>query len=203
MKYCSSCGHGVEERIPAGDDRLRKVCAACGTVHYENPRVVVGCIIENEGKLLLCKRAIEPAHGRWTPPAGYLELGEGAAAGAAREAWEEAQVEVEILAPHAWFDLPHIGQLYQLFRARQVSPGFAPGPESLEVSLYDSEDLPWGELAFPVLHFALQTYLEDRRSGQYHLHAGTVQWLGHGSRFDARNYELREHRRVPYLDGAD
>ena len=109
--------------------------------------------------MLLCRRAIEPAHGCWTPPAGYLELGEGAAAGAAREAWEEAQVEVEIIAPHAWFDLPHIGQLYQLFRARQVSSGFAPGPESLEVSLYDSEALPWEELAFRSTSEALREFL--------------------------------------------
>ena len=197
MNFCPTCGARVEARVPEGDDRQRSVCTSCGAIHYVNPRVVVGCIVEHEDALLLCRRAIEPAHGLWTPPAGYLEVGESAAEGARREAREEANVEIEIVAPHSWLDLPHIGQVYHLFRGRLARPGFSPGAESLEVALIPVDEVPWDELAFPVLHFALRAYVADRAAGRHRLHAGSLEWSGQGSRFDPANYTLRDGLRLP------
>jgi len=177
------------------------VCTRCDRIHYVNPRVVVGCLVEHEGGLLLCRRAIEPAHGLWTPPAGYLEVGESAAEGARRESREEANVDVEILAPHSWYDLPHIGQLYQFFLARLRRPGFSPGSESLEVAVHPPEAIPWSELAFPVVHFALRAWLEDRAAGRRRLHLGSLEWSGSGSRFDPANYDLRGGMVLPLAPG--
>lgn len=197
MKFCPDCGSPNEQRIPAGDDRERAVCTACGTVHYVNPRAVVGCVVEHEGSLLLCRRAIEPAHGKWTMPAGFLEIGESLVEGARRETREEACAEVEVLAPFAQLDLPHIGQHYALYRARMTRPEFAAGIESLEVRLFGLDEIPWDELAFPVVHFALRFYLDDLRADRQQLHLGVLRWLGTGSRYDARNYEVDEHLPVP------
>ncbi len=197
MNYCSVCGAPNELRIPAGDDRERAVCTACDTVHYVNPRAVVGCVVEHEGALLLCRRAIEPALGKWTMPAGFLEIGESLVEGARRETREEACAEVEVLAPFAQLDLPHIGQHYALYRARMLSPGFAAGVESLEVRMFGLDELPWEELAFPVVHFALRFYVEDVRARRQLLHLGVLRWLGAGSRYDAANYEVAEHLPVP------
>jgi ADP-ribose/FAD diphosphatase len=169
MDYCSCCGRPNEQRVPPGEDRERSVCTACGTIHYQNPRMVVGCVIEQAGKLLLCKRAIDPRRGYWTLPAGFLELGESAMEGAARETREEAAAEVRIVAPYAHFDVPHIGQAYILYRAELLSD-FAPGPESLEVELHAPADIPWGQLAFPVVHFALRFFIEDIEQGRYRSH---------------------------------
>ncbi|QDU66580.1 NUDIX hydrolase [Engelhardtia mirabilis] len=196
MNFCSHCGDAVDLAVPVGDDRARRVCSGCGAIHYENPRVVVGCVIEEGGKLLLCRRAIEPMVGRWTVPAGFLELEESLTQGAARETWEEACARVRVAAPLASFDLLHIGQVYTLFRASLAEPGFAAGPESLEVRLFEPEAIPWDELAFPVIDFALRLYLQDRASGRPNLHLGHLRWNGEGSRFRAANYELGDHRRV-------
>jgi ADP-ribose/FAD diphosphatase len=200
MKFCPACGGPLDRRIPAGDDRERAVCAGCGVVHYENPRNVVGCLVEHEGGVLLCRRAIEPARGRWTLPAGFLELDEGLTAGAARETWEEARARVEILAPLATLDLLHIGQVYTLFRARLAAPQFEAGPESLAVELFAPQALPFGEVAFPVVEVALRLYLDDLRRGRCHHHLGHLVWNGQGSRFDAGNYTLRDHLRVAVGD---
>ena len=200
MKFCPLCAAPLEERVPAGDDRPRKVCPACDAVHYENPRPVVGCMIEHEERVLLCRRAIEPARGLWTVPAGYLELGEAAVDGALRETREEACADASVIAPHAYFDLPHIGQTYALFRARLARPEIAAGAESLEVGFFGWDEIPWGELAFPVVHFALRLLDDDRRAGARHLHLGIVRWLGRGSRFDPSSYELQDHRRVPIVE---
>lgn len=197
MNFCSDCGGRLEERVPDGDDRTRHVCAACGTVHYRNPLVVVGCIVESEARVLLCRRAIEPAKGLWTLPAGFLELGETLVAGACRETFEEAQARVEVTEPHAILDLPHIGQVHALFRARMLGPDYGPGEESLECAWFGAQDIPWPELAFPVIHFGLQLYLEDRAAGRRQVHHGRLAWSGRGSRFDAANYELAEHLRTP------
>ncbi|MEX1025794.1 MAG: NUDIX hydrolase [Planctomycetota bacterium] len=198
MKFCPQCGAKVHLRVPTGDDRSRSVCTVCESVFYENPRVVVGCMVEVDlGKdlpgLLLCRRAIEPALGRWTPPAGYLELGESARAGAARETWEEARARVEITAPFAEFDLLHVGQLYRMYRARLVQPGFAAGEESLEVRTFSLADIPFGELAFPVLEVALRLYVADRRANTRAVHLGSLVWSGEGSRFDVSNYTVEGH----------
>jgi ADP-ribose pyrophosphatase YjhB (NUDIX family) len=170
MNFCSQCGAKVEQRIPAGDDRPRHVCTACEHIHYENPRMVVGCIIEQDGKLMMCKRAIEPRHGYWTVPAGFLELGESAPQGAVRETREEALARVEVIAPYAHFDVPRIGQAYLLYRARMLEPDYGPGPESLEVRFMAPDELPWDDLAFPVVKAALELYLEDMREGRFRAH---------------------------------
>lgn len=197
MKFCSECGGALLERVPAGDDRRRMVCSDCEHVHYQNPLVVVGCLVEQGDEILLCRRAIEPARGRWTTPAGFLELGEALAAGAQRETFEEARASVEIVAPHSYLDLTHIGQLYAMFRARLREPTFEPGPESLECRMFGARDIPWTELAFPAVHFALRLLLDDRAGGRAHVHHGRLRWSGEGSRFDAANYEIAEHLRTP------
>lgn len=193
IRFCPSCGAPCESRIPAGDDRPRAVCTACETVHYRNPISVVGCIVETDGGILLCRRAIEPAHGRWTFPAGFLENGETLAAGAARETREEACAEVDVLALHALLDIPHIAQTYVVFRARLLGPGYCAGTESLEVVEFALDDIPWAELAFPSVSLALRLYVDDRRGGARRIHRGTVAWNGDGPRFDVAHYELRDH----------
>ncbi|MEO0653218.1 MAG: NUDIX hydrolase [Planctomycetota bacterium] len=202
MKFCSVCASALERAIPEGDDRERAVCPSCDTIHYENPRNVVGCIVGEGSRVLLCRRAIEPAVGRWTLPAGFLELDESLWDGAARETWEEARARVDQTAPHAVLDLLHIGQVYTLFRARMREPNFAAGPESLEVAWFDVDQLPFGELAFPVVEVALRLYLDDLDGGDHHLHLGQLRWRGEGSRFDARNYDLNGHLRVPLTGDA-
>ena len=197
MKFCSQCGSpSLEERTPPGDDRARLTCTNCGHVHYVNPLVVVGCLVEHKGQLLLCRRAIEPARGRWTTPAGFLELGETLAAGAKRETHEEAGADVEVIAPHSSLDLTHIGQHYAMFRARLVGDRIAAGEESLECRFFAPDELPWTELAFPAVHFALRLLLDDRATGRHHLHHGRLAWNGEASRFDARNYTIEEHTRT-------
>lgn len=167
MKYCSLCGSTVEQRIPDGDSRPRDVCTSCGEIHYQNPRVVAGCIVEWEDQILFCRRAIEPRYGLWTLPGGFLENGETVQAGAARETMEEAQADVEIHGLHTMFSLPHIQQVYMMFRAGLKSLEFAPGPESLEVELLTEEQIPWDELAFPVIDETLKLYYADRKAGNF------------------------------------
>jgi len=162
MKYCSSCGHEVVYRIPAGDSRPRFLCEGCATVHYQNPRVVTGCLVSWEDRVLLCKRNIEPRRGYWTLPAGYLENGETAEAGAIRETWEEAQARVELDDLYTLFSLPHISQIYMFFRGRLLAPEFSAGEESQAVELFREDEIPWGELAFPVVRETLKHYFDDR-----------------------------------------
>ncbi len=193
MKFCTDCGAPLELAVPPGDDRRRSVCTKCGSIHYLNPKTVAGCVVEHEGKILLCRRAIEPAPGRWTIPAGYMELEESQVEGALRETREEAQAEVEVVAPHAYLDIPHISQTYAVFRARLLGAGYGAGAESLEARLFDVESIPWDELAFPVVTFALRLFIEDRESGRSRVHVGVVRWNGNGSRYDAAEYHLEEH----------
>ena len=178
MKHCSQCGASVEIRIPEGDTRERHVCATCGQIHYSNPRMVVGCIAEWEGKILLCKRAIQPRQGYWTLPAGFLEHGETTEQGAARETLEEACAQVDLYAPFALFSVPHIGQVHLFFRARMLAPEFAAGEESLEVALFDEPQIPWEELAFPTVRETLSRYFEDRTRGRWRMHSATLQRRG-------------------------
>jgi ADP-ribose/FAD diphosphatase len=195
MKFCSTCGALVERRIPSGEDRERYVCASCGAIHYENPRMVVGCIIEEQGKLLLCKRAIQPRYGYWTVPAGFLELGESTVQGAIRETYEEAGARVQVLAPYAHFDIPYIGQAYIFYRARMLTPEFSAGSESLEVELVPPEKIPWGELAFQVVRVSLELYVEDSRTGNFRMHHGII------TRDEAGRYALLEHLALPLGGG--
>jgi len=160
MKYCSSCGATVSRKTPAGDTKDRWVCDACDHIHYQNPLIVVGCVPERDGKILLCKRAIEPRRGYWTVPAGFMELGETLAQGAARETLEEACAEVRIGHLFASVDVVQAGQVHLFFTAELISD-FAPGDESLEVAMFEKSEIPWDEIAFRSVSFALKTYLED------------------------------------------
>jgi len=162
MKYCSNCGAPVKLEIPPGDDRERFVCETCRTIHYQNPKLVVGCIPEWEDKILICRRAINPRYGKWTVPAGFLENGETVSDGAVRETFEEARARVEIIAPYALFDLTFINQVYLMYRARLLDLSYAPGEESLEVELVALNHIPWDELAFPVIRETLKQYVKDR-----------------------------------------
>lgn len=167
MNFCSHCGNAVVSRIPAGDSRPRYVCDACGTIHYQNPRVVTGCLVTHGDRVLLAQRAIAPRNGFWTLPAGYLENGETAAAGAARETLEEACAEVQVIELYTMFSLPHINQIYCFFRAELPTPAFAAGTESLDVQLLSEDEIPWEKLAFPVVADTLKFYFADRRSGVF------------------------------------
>ncbi len=174
MKFCSQCSAPVSLRIPDGDNRPRHVCDACGTVHYENPRMVVGCLPEWEDRLMLCRRAIEPRHGLWTLPAGFMENGETTAEGAVRETLEEAGARVEVLDLYSMISLPDINQVYLLFRARLLDLDFSPGEESLEVALFREDQIPWQELAFRTVEMTLREYYRDRRLGRFPLHTGHI-----------------------------
>lgn len=174
MNYCSQCGAPVALRVPPGDHLPRHVCDACGTIHYQNPRLVVGCVPEYEGRILLCRRAIEPRLGFWTVPAGFMENGETLQQAAARESHEEALARVEIGSLLAVVHVLHARQVHVFFRAALRVPEFAPGAESLEVTLLAPADLPWSELAFPSTEFALRRYLEDRAAGRESHHFTSI-----------------------------
>lgn len=197
MRFCNQCGARVERLVPAGEERERWVCPGCGAIHYENPKTVVGCIVEHAGSILLCRRAIEPARGRWTMPAGYQEVDESAVQGAVRETREEALADVDVVAPHAWLDVPHIGQAYALFHARLREERYGVGHESLETRLFDPAAIPWDELAFPVITMALRLFVDDRAEGRSRVHVGVVRWNGTEPRFDAANYRLEDHIALP------
>jgi ADP-ribose pyrophosphatase YjhB (NUDIX family) len=162
MKYCGHCGNSVSLRVPEGDHLPRHICGQCGSIHYENPKIIVGCVPEHDGRILLCRRAIEPRHGFWTIPAGFMENGETLAAGAARECWEEAGAVVDVGSLLAVVNVVHAHQVHVMFRAQMPTPLYAAGAESLEVSLVSPEDIPWQDIAFPSVEFALRRYLEDR-----------------------------------------
>ena len=165
MNFCNQCGAKVELRIPPGDLLPRHVCDACGTIHYENPRLIVGCVPEYEGRILLCRRAIEPRRGFWTVPAGFMENGETLQQAAARESKEEALADVEIGSLLTVVHVLHAQQVHVFFRAKLATPEFGAGTESLEVELFRAEDIPWSEIAFPSTDYTLRRYLEDRAAG--------------------------------------
>jgi ADP-ribose pyrophosphatase YjhB (NUDIX family) len=153
--------------IPEGDNRERMICAECGYVLYDNPKIVVGSVARWGDKILLVRRSIEPRYGYWTLPAGYLELNESASAGAEREAWEEARARIEIEGLLAIYDIPRISQVQLIYRARLLDEAIQPGSESLEVKLFDWEEVPWNELAFPSIGWALQHDREARATRDF------------------------------------
>ena len=175
MKYCSNCGAPVALRVPPGDTLARHVCDECHTIHYQNPRIIVGCIPEWHDTILLCRRAIEPRHGLWTVPAGYMENGETTFQGAIRETLEEANARVEIGPLYALYNIPHINQVYLLFRGRLLDLDVSAGAETLEVRLMTESEIPWDEIAFASVRHTLTRYYEDRRSGCYAFHMGTIE----------------------------
>lgn len=165
MNFCSNCGsENMHRKVPEGDNRERWVCGKCETIYYTNPRIVAGCLPVFGSKVLLCKRAIPPRKGFWNLPAGYLEIGETVKEGALRELKEEANATMEVIRLHCVYDLPHTAQVYLHFLGEMKTPEFSPGPESLEVRLFEEEEIPWEELAFSSTVFALQKYFKDRET---------------------------------------
>lgn len=170
MNFCSQCGAGVVLRVPPGDSLPRHVCNACGTIHYLNPKLVVGAIAEWGDRVLLCRRAIEPRSGFWTLPAGFMENAETTAQAAARETLEEACARIEVGPMFTLINVPHISQVHIIYRARLLDLAFSPGEESLEVALFSEADIPWQDIAFRTISMSLRHFFEDRRRGQFGFH---------------------------------
>ena len=166
MKFCSECAHPVTVAIPEGDNRPRFVCTHCGTIHYQNPKMVIGSIPvweqDGELKVLLCKRAIEPRYGYWTLPAGFMENGETTSAAAARETEEEAGANIELGSLFTLLNVVHVHQVHLFYLARLVDLDFAPGIESLDVQLFSEAEIPWADLAFPTIRTTLELFFADR-----------------------------------------
>ena len=169
MKYCSNCAAPVISMIPEGDHLHRFVCTSCGSIFYHNPKVIAGCIVSYNDQILLCKRAIEPRHGLWTIPAGFLENNETSAEGAKRETFEESLAITEDLELFCVYNIPHISQIYMIYRSHMHKPEFAPTPESSEVTLFSEQEVPWEDLAFPVVTAALRHYFKQRSVGHFNI----------------------------------
>lgn len=184
MKYCSECGASVIQKIPEMDDRLRYVCENCDTIHYQNPNVVVGTLAHFDGKVLLCKRSIEPRSGYWTLPAGFMENGESTQDGAKRETHEESGANYEASHLYRLFDIPFINQVYVFYLAELTNAEYEAGIESLEVGLFEEAEIPWDQLAFPVMQDVLQEYFEDRKQGVFPVRTGLPNFKGFKSNFE-------------------
>ncbi|NKI92651.1 NUDIX hydrolase [Rhizobacter sp. SG703] len=174
FKHCKACGSAVTYSIPPDDNRERATCGACGAIHYENPLNVVGTLPVWQDQVLLCRRNIEPRHGFWTLPAGFMELGETTAAGALRETDEEAGARIEMQALFTLLNVVRVGQVHFFYRARLLDTDFAPGPETIEARLFREEDVPWDELAFPTVRETLRRFFDDRRRGQFGFHMADI-----------------------------
>ena len=176
MKYCSTCGHPVEQRIPQGDNRHRYVCISCETIHYQNPRIVAGTVPVWKGRILLCRRAIEPRYGYWTLPAGFMENSETTLEAATRETREEALAEVTVDNLYTIIHVPHIDQVHMFYRATLISEDFGAGEEPLETQLFALEDIPWDELSFPTVRRTLELYVEDVRNEHFPVHVDDIRY---------------------------
>ena len=179
IKHCRACGSAVAHRLPDdGDTRMRAICPSCHTVHYENPLNVVGTIpVWGPGgeQVLLCKRNIEPRYGKWTLPAGFMELGESTAEGAVRETHEEAGAQIELQGLFTLLNVVRVGQVHMYYRARLLSDRFDPGHETQETRLFHESEIPWDELAFRTVKETLELYFADRRTGIFPVHSGDIQ----------------------------
>lgn len=174
IKHCRACGTAVAYLVPADDNRERAVCTACSEIHYENPINVVGTVPVWGEQVLLCRRNIEPRHGFWTLPAGFLELGESTADGAVRETVEEAGAHIELQELFTVLNVVRAGQLHLFYRARLLDTTLAPGPETIEARLFREDEVPWDELAFRTVRLTLEHFFADRRRGAYGVHAGDI-----------------------------
>ena len=174
FKHCKLCGAPVNYVTPVDDNRERAVCTACGNVHYENPLNVVGTVPVWGDQVLLCRRNIEPRHGYWTLPAGFMELNETAAEGALRETIEEAGANVEMQGLYTVINVVRVGQVHLFYRARLLNTAFAPGPETIEAQLFSEADIPWDDLAFQTVKVTLRRYFEDRKTGQFAVHCADI-----------------------------
>jgi ADP-ribose pyrophosphatase YjhB (NUDIX family) len=189
MKFCSECAYPVALQIPEGDNRPRYVCAQCTTIHYHNPKLVVGSIpvwdLDGEVKVLLCKRAIEPRHGYWTLPAGFMENNETTAEAAVRETEEEAGANVEIGSLFTLLNVAQVHQVHLFYLARLRDLDFAPGIESLEVKLFAEHEIPWDDLAFPTIRKTLELFYAD-----------SVQIREAGGRFGFHSHDIVRPMRI-------
>jgi ADP-ribose pyrophosphatase YjhB (NUDIX family) len=175
MKFCANCGAPVVQRVPPGDTLTRWVCEHCGEIHYQNPKLVIGTVPEHGGKVLLCRRAIEPRYGYWTLPAGFMENDETTAQAALRETLEEAGAAIDLQEPFTLISVPRVNQVHLFYRARLRSLEFKPGEETLEVALVDEAGIPWQDIAFRTVGYTLKRWFEDRSRGNYQFHAADLQ----------------------------
>lgn len=165
IKYCQYCGGKIEQRIPKTDDHLRAICTQCHAIHYQNPKIITGVIIEHKGQILLAKRAIEPRYGTWTIPAGFMELEETVQVGAARECFEETEAKLKNMELFGVYNTTVNSQVYTIFRANLDGEHFKATVESLEVRLFNPEDIPWDDLAFPCVVSALKRFVAEIKTG--------------------------------------
>jgi ADP-ribose pyrophosphatase YjhB (NUDIX family) len=174
MKFCANCAAPVVRRVPPGDSLPRYVCDQCGEIHYQNPRLVVGCVPEQDGRVLLCRRAIEPRYGYWTLPAGFMENGESVGQGALRETLEEAGARVDLGPLFSMIDVPHVQQVHIFFRADLLDTAFMAGAESLDVRLFAESEIPWEEIAFRTVAATLRHFFADRKRGAWGIHVESI-----------------------------
>ncbi len=174
MNYCANCGQPVRSLVPDGDTRTRQVCTACETIFYVNPKIVTGAVVTWGERILLCRRAIEPRHGYWTLPAGFMEIGETTEAGAVRETLEESGARVALDGLYSVIDVVHAEQVHVFSRGRMTGPELDPGIESLEARLFDETEIPWDEIAFRTVALTLRWFIDDRRSGHYPVHTSAL-----------------------------
>ncbi len=174
LNFCSACGAPVFLAIPPGDSLPRHVCDRCNAIHYRNPKLVVGTLPVWENRVLLCKRAIEPCHGKWTLPAGFMENNESVDAAAVRETVEESGAHIELDGIYTLISVPYISQVHVIYRARLLDLDFAPGDESLEVALFREAEIPWNEIAFRTIAMTLRHYFADQRTGSFGFHTGEI-----------------------------
>ncbi|GAB2266902.1 Nudix hydrolase 23, chloroplastic [Dionaea muscipula] len=193
VNFCQWCGGATKHEVPDGEEKMRAICTLCGKIAYQNPKMVVGCLIEHENRILLCKRKIQPSYGLWTLPAGYLEIGESAMQGAMRETHEEAGAEVDVLSPFAHLDIPLIGQTYIIFLAKLKKPQFSPGPESIECRFFPLDDIPFDSLAFSSMLVTLKLYIEDMKAGKPRFHYGAINKRPGTSPSDIHAFTLDHH----------
>ena len=171
VNYCATCGAKVSLRIPPGDRLPRHVCDICGVIHYRNPRLVVGTLPAWDDRVLLCRRAIDPCHGKWTLPAGFMENAETVAEAAVRETVEEANARVELGGMFTLISVPHVSQVHVIYRARLIDLDFSAGEETLEVRLFREAEIPWHDIAFRTISITLRHFFDDARAGIFAFHA--------------------------------
>ncbi len=174
IKHCRLCGGACTYRVPADDNRERAICGQCSEVHYQNPINVVGTVPVWQDAVLLCRRNIEPRHGLWTLPAGFMELGESTDAGALRETDEEAGAKIELQGLFTVLNVVRVGQVHFFYRARMLDTSLAPGPETIEAQLFREHEIPWDHLAFRTVRQTLEHYFADSARGSFELHTGTI-----------------------------
>ena len=174
MKFCSECGNPVKHAVPEGDNRLRHICTHCDIIHYQNPKIVAGTLPIYDGKILLCKRAIEPRLGYWTLPAGFMENQETTTEAALRETQEEAEANVELDGLYTVMNVPQIDQVHIFFKAKLLNENFGPGEETLETKLFTLDEIPWDEISFPTVFQTLKHYIEDLQHGHFPVHVKDI-----------------------------